>query len=100
MTITQFIEHAIEGGWSFKYDRFDYVENIHDVPELIFLDLLAWQAFAKSETKGNCICGTHGPLHTQQCPYSPIADRATYFMHRMVDALTSGQTIEQFLLTL
>lgn len=115
MTIQQFIEKAIEGGW---YPKERHWENISlrtgdtkprsltktvtasITSYQILLDPEAWKAVGKVEGKKICICGTQGPLHTQQCPCAAIKAHATYQMHRMIDALAEGKTIEQYLLTL
>lgn len=112
MTIQHFIESAVEGGWR-PYWHEPFTENTTDIkgyfsdviPEerrvdSMLLDPEAWKAVGKVEKGAVCICGTQGPLHTQQCPCVSLDDRATYLMHCMIDALAEGKTIEQYLETL
>lgn len=114
MTIQQFIEKAIQGGWrpAYKGCKIDYCHDgivvdttegeYENVPnERLLLDPLAWQAVGKVEgwedvermhakggsphEEGYCWC-THFTWKKQ--------------MHRMIDALVDGKTVEQFLETL
>lgn len=109
MTIQQFIERAIGGGWKSEekhialgcYETFiqnnphwKWKEN--EKPYLIkraylgdiLLDPLAWQAVGKVEGWYKGIAPEHEYLYWGA------------HMHRMIDALTEGKTIEQFLTTL
>lgn len=88
MTKDDFIQKAREGGWQ---------EPNHDDfwPEML-LDPKVWQAVGKTEKWGQVLhdgevwlCGKDQYLHTW------VAN-----MHRMIDALCEGKTIEDFLKTL
>lgn len=112
MTITQFIEKAEEGGWD--VERAD-VAALNGAPvasiERAILDPEAWKAVGKVEgwgiTDNKCngcgYGGIHGWLISNpvQCPECRTS-RAEYtdHMHRMIDALAEGKTIEQFIETL
>jgi hypothetical protein len=102
MTIQSFIEKAIEGGWS------PYARNVvaHELPleqavkamrrstrdAEILLDPLAWKAVGKVEG---------WPDEHWQGIYREYAEKnAIARMHRMIDALAEGKTIEQYLETL
>lgn len=95
MTIKQFIEKAIAGGWKTDwYDDWEGGSYSDMVIPRILLDPLAWQAVGKTEgwigykrtgiDKGNEI-----EYHDMEVWKSN--------MHRMIDALAEGKTIEQFL---
>jgi len=121
MTIKQFIEKAIEGGWEawghctdscpekatfevsvdgktmVAHEDTSFAANAHDQVAYptsdMLLDPLAWKAVVKVEgwaiheeydSDGNCKPGTE---HIQR-------------MHRMIDALAEGKTIEDYLKTL
>lgn len=85
MKIQTFIEKAIAGGW--KGDAFPiwHVNNPHSM----LLDPLAWQAVGKVEGWGAEI-----PSYMLGKPVWHTN------MSRMIDALASGKTIEQYLETL
>lgn len=122
MTPKQFIGKAIEGGWEKESEPFGargfvvfqssmdagiLIENQYEVAydtfpawptrkifiEKIVLDPLAWQAVGKVEgwkdkpcnCKTNCYGGEFVFQHN---------------MHRMIDTLIEGKTIEEFLKTL
>lgn len=125
MTIKQFIEKAIEGGWVFRSSikvyrvTFDHPKYPHSVTldsaevivstlvHEILLDPLAWQAVGKvegwggrgdfwNEKGGRLVPGKPrvvGMLHAF-CP------EWQFHMHRMIDALAEGKTIEEFIATL
>jgi hypothetical protein len=126
MTIQTFIEKAIEGGWKPKMmdgrNPAD-LSYFYESGELriwvwwSFLQPDAWRAVGKVEGKeykyycldhdeelepsraypGALACrGDHFRCMNQNCNY----DWATYQMHRMIDALAEGKTIEQYLETL
>lgn len=80
MTIQQFIDKAIAGRW--KYPSLQEVV----FRKSIFLDPLAWQAVGRVD-------GWAGGEET-------AAMFARTQMHRMIDALADGKTIEEFLETL
>lgn len=140
MTITQFIEKAIEGGWKLPHQNLES-EKIHrieikwsfwmglkrvigrkepfgwrDVAIVSFrdsdyylpiaeiiLDPFTWQAVGKVERWGECpICG---PVMSSKgiclsCRDTPLSFDWKENMHRMIDALASGQSIEDYLATL
>jgi len=98
MTIQQFIEKAIAGGWrpfyarrnaewSVDYQKVHYIKGSHLHSTL--LDPLAWQAVSKTE-------GWPERIDT------PMKEMAgwEFYMHHMIDALVKGKTIEEFLATL
>lgn len=108
MTIEQFVEKAIEGGYEgkeikqvFYYDAHDENEKIwmaeqcpgkqgrFSLDELL-LDPLAWQAVGKVER-----------WKTTATKY-PWCDREEWqnCMHRMIDALCEGRTLEDYIRTL
>ena len=84
-----FIEKAIKGGWKQSLPKFVLNTTI-DINN-IFLDPLAWQAVGKVEG-----------WRTRKCEKEiciPCNDWK-YAMHRMIDALAEGKSVEQFLQTL
>jgi transcription elongation factor Elf1 len=93
MTIKEFIEKAIEGGW--KWNHKCDTPNCDD----IYLDPKAWQAVEKLEgwdkvTSAVCpCCGTCNDMH----PPKLWHDVSSFHMHRMIDALCEGKSIEEFL---
>ena len=120
MTIKQFIEKAIEGGFDnlpflmvkkplkvgyegsiifaendvegWKSRETMHIDEIIKNPHKILLDPLAWQAVGKVE-------GVDGALQMD----SKYGFRLPVWkdqMHRMVDALAEGKSIEQFLETI
>lgn len=121
MTIKQFIEKAIEGGWNPSQEKMK-VRSISDfgiyfqIPkkpemgellvrtEAVLLDPLAWQAvgevkgWKRDEFEGEIksFYGTENVQETIRIKWSPWE----YKMHRMIDALAEGKTIEKFLETL
>ena len=116
MTIKQFIEKAIEGGWkkkpTFKVlsaDRFkaQYISDdggrFEEAPEVPLLDPLAWQAVGKVEGWTTEYTMYFVP-HSKDIP--PLArghnrvSESQYNMHAMIDALAEGKTIESFIETL
>ena len=86
MTIKQFIEKAIEGGWD-KAEIIDGKLNMHfiECDEQIFLDPKPWQAIGKIKKWQPC----------SKCKYA-----WEHTMHDMIDALAEGKTIEEFIKTL
>lgn len=88
MTIKEFIEKAIEGGW--KYN--DYCDGKGCEDRHIFLDPLAWQAVGK-------VHWGDGALQMN----SKYGFRLYVWkdqMHRMIDALAEGKTLEEFISTI
>ncbi len=98
MTIKQFIEKAIEGGWvTLSTQEFYRLKSVGirggslDVAlSCVFLDPLAWQAVGKVEGWS---------LEEEMCTQLH-SDAYLCKMHDMIDALAEGKTIEQFLETL
>jgi hypothetical protein len=110
MTPKQFIEKAIEGGWKYKgldskYDDFsesvevyDPLTGLNDYVSLlpIIVDPLAWQAVGKVE-------GWELADAKETKDFGDIKVNGFEWyvqMHRMIDALCEGKSIEQFLETL
>lgn len=91
MTTKEFIEKAIEGGWEC------YLESGtgHGLSDM-FLDPKAWQAVGK----------VYGWNEEYNCPSCGLeyyeVSRPAYSakMHRMIDALIEGKSIEEYLKTL
>lgn len=121
MTIKQFIEKAIEGGW--KQPDLSQTDNYDGVPHCrgFLLDPKAWQAVGKVERWGkepakggickHCKVKTHiqpsfdsGCNHVHYPEACEVCNKNTADykkqMHNMVDALAEGKTIEEFLKTL
>ena len=120
MTIKQFIEKATEGGWnredfeqfllewSLGDDNKLYIHNGNGIPawygketiHSILLDPLAWQAVSKvvGWYPSNC----KDCQKENGCEYHLKNEHPTwrYKMHRMIDALAEGKTIEEFIKTL
>lgn len=91
MTIPEFLEKAIEGGWS---NRFEHKSNTgFPCTEQILLDPLAWQAVGK-------IAGwsSANPKSIAASMYGEEGWK--WNMHGMVNALIEGKTIEEFISTL
>lgn len=100
MTIQTFIEKAILGGWQGHSSSY-YEAN----PAVwgVFLDPLAWKAVGKvegwaEETEYEISC--EDLERTFQVFERAVQKTWLYNMHRMIDALAEGKTIEQFLETL
>lgn len=93
MTIEDFVEKAIQGGWDSKNE---WGSSPHDIPiERILLDPKAWQAVARVTThRGEEKHLSHPVLDAR------IKATASRNMYRMIDALAEGGTIESFLETL
>lgn len=105
MTIQQFIEKAVEGGWWPKFYaadkqtmpiswRIQAVQKIKFI-ERILLDPLAWQAVGKVEEWKEC----PAELHPEQCGLNHYTGWL-WKMRSMITALAEGKTIEQYLETL
>jgi hypothetical protein len=92
MTIQQFIEKAVEGGFHPHYIERPEIKHMvyygHPYPVyVILLDPLAWQAVGKVEEWDE----HYLPEDWGQYQHK---------MHDMIDALTEGKTVEQYLETL
>tara|TARA_Y100000310_G_scaffold272864_1_gene288077 strand:+ start:35 stop:319 length:285 start_codon:yes stop_codon:yes gene_type:complete len=94
MTIKQFIEKAIEGGWEDGDSRSAHhvndcvVENVN--VHKILLDPAAWEAVGKIEKWKEEYERKHWGY--------PAEWNAN--MHEMIDALADGKTIQQYIETL
>ena len=111
MTITQFIERAIEGGWGSGLVP-EHLRNattiqlfMSDQPaqkSVMLLDAYAWKAVGKVE--GWCkyaVCALDGESTcNRERHFAAYPGEYIYKMHRMIDALAEGKTIEQYLETL
>lgn len=123
MTIPQFIGKAIEGGWLKGYhlaeastldtnfififddgaDVCDYKDfSVLNWPaEKVLLDPLAWQAVGKMEGWGFWCLKDKQPLEACEPKAQHVSTpRWICEMHRMIDAVAEGKTIEQYLETL
>lgn len=113
MTYIEFLKKAYEGGWTPEWEETRYsadggtqkaMVNMHKV----LLDVLAWQAVGKvedwgHEMKGNGIpMGTYPEtmIHILMHKENKLVPVWRFYMHRMIDALCEGKSIEQFLETL
>lgn len=105
MTTHEFIQKAIDGGWIPPSDlgdsytiedwgiRHSYCEYIHN--QVILLDPLAWQAVGKVEGWDEQeLTVDYGDGH------NPWDTNWKFNMHRMIDVLCKGKSIEEFLETL
>jgi hypothetical protein len=106
MTIKQFIERAIEGGWEEgkalkntvkQYEEIGLPLMAEAIPELMFLDPLAWQAVGKVE-------GWEKTDYCWGCGYDEGATCDTPIwkvkMHNMIDALIEGKSVSEYIETL
>lgn len=98
MTIQNFITKAIEGGWRLKgyagyYTKTVIMQWAGNRAYEILLDPLAWQAVGKMEG---------WELEETSDPYRLLNGKSEAInnIHRMIDALAEGKTIEQFIATL
>lgn len=92
MTIKTFIEKAIAGGWKSPERWHTYVDAVKDTVfnyHAILLDPLFWQAVGKTE-------GWPTKYYRPNPQSWPWRDN----MHRMIDSLAEGKSIEEFLSTL
>lgn len=106
MTTKEFIEKAIEGGWRAKFtvnglkmtsgNWEAHLMVAGQFSEAWFLDPLAWQAVGKIAGWPDKIW-PHSDV-PKGLPYK--LPGYTWRMHRMVDTLCEGKTIEEFLNTL
>lgn len=100
MKIKEFIEKAVEGGWSMDDYHPMYIttaEPKHVPLEGIFLDPLAWQAVGRVEgweKRHNYACYIH--LDGGKCDCVPEEEWEAR-MHDMIDALCEGTSIEEFI---
>lgn len=109
MTIPEFIEAAIEGGWSDKTHFYNLIDSdgnpIRSAVAMLVLDPLAWKAVGKVKgwgetTSRTCICGMC-VIPDEQYPRKIWEDRiAQEMMTRMVIALNDDKTLEEYIATL
>lgn len=118
MTLQHAIASAIKGGWKELHGEITIQKNgtnekIYHVDwawgvtatglprglpiTQVLLDPAFWRAFIKSR---GCICGTHGALHTDQCPCSKHEKSWQYLWHRLIDHLAENKSVESFFETL
>lgn len=95
MTIQTFIEKAIEGGWTQPPEGTAAQMFMH---QTIFLDPEAWKAVGKVEGWWHCTVHVDGGEEVR-CE-DPKHDDWFKNMHRMIDALAEGKSIEEFITTL
>jgi len=109
MTIKQFIEKAEQGGLSSshmvlgKYPLQNVL--IHNVQELVLLDPEAWKAVGKVEGWNDqremycTVCRRSGSQLKDCSCEGQVYSYANWheYMHRMIDALADGKTIEEYL---
>lgn len=105
MTIKQFIEKAIEGGWDDTNYAFGSKQpdekwkvGAWEYDEKIFLDPKAWQAVGKVE--GWKKTRKEWSYREGNSTTIYLLDRAENEMHEMIDVLCAGKTIEEFLKTI
>jgi len=97
MTIKQFIEKAIEGGYDGYPEPFCIECGNYEAKTGgdLFLDPKAWEAVGKVEGWGG---------HNHPLTGKIIAGQIVYCweckMHQMIDALISGKTLEEYIETL
>lgn len=101
MTTQQFIEKAVEGGFHPSYIEVPEIKHMvyygHPYPVyVILLDPLAWQAVGNVEGWEKLTINGYELKGVRGYDYSPWYLN----MHRMIDALADGKTINQFLETL
>lgn len=112
MTIKQFIEAAIEGGWKLTNSYEESVEVKGDYiiycEYSIFLDPLAWKAVGKvkvwkagefpylDEFIGDRRVGFVAPYEGVDF----VGEYWQFAMHLMIDALIKGRTLEEYIATL
>lgn len=108
MSVKEFIEAAIEGGWS---DNNCFTDNPHHsefIKEEMFLDPEAWKAVGKvkgwkvgaypyaDEMVNNYRTG----FVAQYEGVDFYGEYWQYAMHLMIDALIKGRTLEEYIATL
>lgn len=104
MTIQEFIEKAIKGGWDdTEYafvctpdgnSRLAWLVGNWEYDEKIFLDPKLWQAVGKVEGWSELKTPNRSPVGQYE------AGSWFFHMHRLIDALAEGKTIEEYLATL
>lgn len=109
MTIKQFIESAIEGGWVNNFiNPKSPVEMMYLLAEhkyQMFLDPKAWKAVGKvkgwsDRTSRVCVCGMCRIPDEQLERLIWASQMAEHHMHMMVMNLFMGVTLEEYIATL
>lgn len=95
MTIEDFIKKAIEGRWEGHATDIDFDLVQYELGNSIFLDPLAWQAVGKVEEWQELDTGS---IHADESHIYDMAWKVN--MHRMIDALAEGKSLEEFISTL
>lgn len=93
MTIQDFIAKAIEGGWISQWGTMTHI-NLEPIKHEILLDPEAWKAVGKVEgwpDTSEIAQGLPVPMTTIGWLWN---------MHRMIDALAEGKSVEEYLETL
>lgn len=112
MTIKEFTEAAIQGGWQTPYYDVpdDHYGDISDSDDYkMFLDPKAWEAVGKVKGWGTTgheqsgglvppvmILGRYDRLSLGSIMWSV----PQFYMHRMIDSLYEGKTLEEYIATL
>lgn len=93
MTIKQFIEKAIEGGWK-TGNHYEFSDGTRYDQSGILLDPEAWKAVGKVEGWKE---DTHYTVEGVR-----VREGTNYVknMHRLIDALAEGKTVEEYLASL
>ena len=101
MTIKQFIEKAIEGGWDKgrakvvdldMRDGYEGLGNSMQSTDRMLLDPKSWEAVGKVEGWGG--------IGTADIPQSVSSEGWKTKMHQMIDHLIEGGSIESYIETL
>jgi len=103
MTIKEFINKAIEGGWEETFEgqfnkRLAGRGKYFYVPVgSILLDVRAWEAVSRVEKWGKKIC-TMGAWERMSDGAKELShlDAAKYFARKMMEALWDGKSIEDY----
>jgi hypothetical protein len=95
MTITQFIEKAIAGGWDKKRALYNPNDISSYVMEKMWLDPIAWQAVGRVEG-----WGTYDTDNKTTANNNIIGEISLLNMHLMIDSLWKGKSLEEFIATL
>lgn len=99
MTIKEFVEKAMEGGYNtFGGVILDSPRKAHQIPiQFYVLDPAAWEAVGKVEGWDKKCWIQCGVVNTFMPAHESVISESALNMHRMIDALAEGHTIEQFL---
>lgn len=104
MTINQFIEKAIEGGWkpnklnsAFAWEEKSVTHGFQIDKRDAILDPEAWKAVGRVKAWSK---KDYGTISVFDFKFPMVTDEWLYNMHRMIDALVEGKSIEQYLETI